>query len=70
MAHLILELIKKTFIEITGLVFLFMLLIVSAGFSVYLIFRGIAYLHIKKISVSGIECETMVAKKRRKTCAG
>lgn len=63
MVHLILELIKKTFIEITGLVFLFMLLIVSAG---------ISYLHIKKISVSGIECETSptVVKKRRKTCAG
>jgi len=61
---------KRPLLEIAGIVGLFILVIVAAGFAVYLVFRGMAYLHIKKIGVSGIELDTeprrSILKRKRK----
>lgn len=56
----------KPFLEITGLVGLLVVLIVAIGFAVYVAFRGLAYLHIKKIGVTGIECEIESKPKRKR----
>ena len=57
--------------DIAALVGLLVVVILAVGFAVYLVFRGMAYLHIKKIGVTGIECETDARskRKRRKPCA-
>jgi drug/metabolite transporter (DMT)-like permease len=65
---ILVALLKRPLWEIAGIVGLLVVIIVAIGFAVYLIFRGLAYLHIKKIGVTGIECAADEPK-RRKSCA-
>lgn len=72
MTALLVALLKRPFLEIAGLVGLLVVIIIAIGLAVYLIFRGLAYLHIKKIGVTGIECAASPVeqkRKRRKPCA-
>lgn len=58
MTAVLLALLKRPILEVAILAGLMALEIVAVGFALYLVSRGLAYLRIKKIGVSGIECET------------
>lgn len=54
----LLALLKRPLPEIAALAGMVILVILSVGVSFNLIARGLALLRIKKIGVTGIECET------------
>lgn len=58
MTAVILALLKRPLPEIAALTGMVILVILSIGVSFNLIARGLALLRIKKIGVTGIECET------------
>ena len=58
MTAVLLALLKRPILEIVILAGLLALEMVAAGFASYLILRGLSYFRIKKIGVTGIECET------------
>ena len=58
MTAVLLALLKRPILEIVILAGLLALEMVAVGFASYLILRGLSYFRIKKIGVTGIECET------------
>ena len=62
MTAVLLTLLKRPLLEIAAIFGMTLLSVVAVGFSLYLIAKGLAKiltaLHIKKIGVTGIECET------------
>lgn len=58
MTAVLLALLKRPLPEIAAIFGLVTLVIVAVGFSLYLFAKGLASLKIKKIGVTGIECET------------
>lgn len=58
MTAVLLALMKRPLSEIAAIFGLVTLVIVAVGFSLYLVAKGLSSLRIKKIGVTGIECET------------
>lgn len=58
MTAVLLALLKRPIPEIAAIIGMIILVILAVGFSLYLFAKGLASLKIKKIGVTGIECET------------
>ena len=65
MTDIIAAILHRPMIEIAALAGILCVIIASAGVAIYLIFRGLSYLRIKKIGVTGIECATLEPSRRR-----
>jgi hypothetical protein len=63
MTAVLIALLKRPIIEIAILAGLLALEIISTGFAVYLVSRGLAYFRIKKIGATGIEFDNRQGRK-------
>ena len=58
MTAVLIALLKRPILEIIILAGLLALEVVAVGFAGYLLLRGLSYFRIKKIGLTGIECDS------------
>jgi len=62
---IIIELLKRPIIEISVLALDLIVCLAGIGVFFYLMCKGLSQLHIKKVSLTGVECDNEIKPKKR-----